>query len=249
MNLKLILGSIAIAACGFAGCYQSNPPAVAVAPAVGAEERADPLPKQPTAPEAKHNRIPDGGKFAFPDDLGGKALAKTLTPVTPPRMPVSEPAKQKERRLPTYLDSPTPPLFDAASSMPRLPMPDAKPARPTPLPDRVPSDFGGLIPQLPSRSELAAGPLTRTEARNVNVIAELTPLSTRPVSDRAPLTDPTIEFTAQSVINPKLPVRTEPIGFLRINLPDPFEHVEAARPRTPIVENPNRSLGNPPPPK
>jgi hypothetical protein len=245
-----IIGLIAATACGVAGCNQSSPPAVAVAPAEAAEVQSTPATKvPPAAAEPKVDRIADGGRFTFPDDAGGKALAKLVTPPTPAPMPASVPVVQKERHLPIFLDAPAPATFDAASSPPRLPLPDAKPARPTPLPDRVPPDIGGLFTQLPARGEFATGPLTRTEARTVNVPPKLAPLAQRPVADRAPLTDPTIDFTARSVINPNLPLRTEPTGFLRINLPDPFENVEAAKPRTPVVENPNRSLGHPPPMK
>jgi hypothetical protein len=89
----------------------------------------------------------------------------------------------------------------------------------------------------------------RRDGRDVSKPADLPILSNRPVPDRAPLTDPTLEFTARSVISVSLPLRSVQVGFLRIALPDPFEHAEAARPRTPVVENPNRSLGNPPPPR
>jgi hypothetical protein len=241
--------AIAMVAIGISGCSQSSPPAVAVAPAVVAEEKPAPVAKDQPLAEGKAERIADGGTFSFPDDAGGKALTKLVTPPVPAPMPVVVPFVPKERRLPAFLDAPSSAAFDAASSPPRLPLPDAKPARPTPLPDRVPTELGGLFPQLPARGEFATGPLARTEAQNVNAPQELPPLSQRPVADRAPLTDPTIDFTARSVINPNPPLRTEPTGFLRINLPDPFEHVEAAKPRTPVIENPNRSLGSPPPMK
>jgi hypothetical protein len=45
------------------------------------------------------------------------------------------------------------------------------------------------------------------------------------------------------VISAMLPLRIDPTGFIRINLPDPFENADAAKPRTPIVEDPNRALG------
>jgi hypothetical protein len=150
---------------------------------------------------------------------------------------------RKERVLPQYLDAPSPTLADASDAMPRLPLPSTKPARPTPLPDRVPTELGALIPQLPLRAELQTGPLTRQDSRDVSKPAELPVLSQRPVADRAPLTDPTLEFTAQSVISAMLPLRIDPTGFIRINLPDPFENADAAKPRTPIVEDPNRALG------
>jgi hypothetical protein len=244
-----ILGLIATAACGVAGCNQSAPPVIAVAPAEAAEVQSTPPTKAPPAADPKVERVPDGGTYSFANDTGGKALAKLVTPPAPASMPAGVPVVQKERRLPMFLDAPAPAAFDAASSPPRLPLPKAKPARPMPLPDRVPPDLGGMFAQLPDRPEFATGPLTRTEARNVNVPPELPPLSQRPIADRAPLTDPTIDFTARSVVSPNLPLRTETTGFLRINLPDPFENFEAAKPRTPVVENPNRSLGNPPPPR
>jgi hypothetical protein len=244
-----ILGSFALAACGVAGCNQATPPAVAVVPAeVTTTQAAPATPAQPV-PDVKVDRISDGGKFTFPDDIGGKSLAKIVTPPVPAAMPAAVALTQRDRPIPDILNSAPPQSFDATSVMPRLPMPETRPVRPAPLPDRVPIDIGVTLATLPARSELATGPLTRVEARNVNIPVELPLLSSRPVSDRAPLTDPTIEFTAQSAISSNLPLRTEPTGFMRINLPDPFENTEAAKPRTPIVENPNRSLGNPPAPK
>jgi hypothetical protein len=249
--IRLARASLANAALAIsvAGCGPTNPPAVAVAPAEAAAAQLPLAAKDQPAVERKPERIPDGGTFTFPDDAGGKALTKLVAPPVPTPMPIAVPVVPTERRLPAFLDAPTPSTFDAASAPPRLPLPEAKPARPTALPERTPPDFGGLLPQLPPRGEFATGPLTRTEARNVNVPPELPPLSPRPVADRGPLTDPTTDFTARSVINPNLPLRTEPTGFVRISLPDPFEHADAARPRTPVVENPNRSLGNPPPPR
>jgi hypothetical protein len=240
---------LAAGAVGLFGCGQSSPPAVAVVPVAAEEAKADPVVKDRPEPKADNAPIPDGGSFPFPDDAGGKALAKSVTPPLPSPMPPSAPAVPNERKLPAYLDTPTPPLADAASSPPLLPMPDAKPIRPSPLTDRVPSDIDGACPLLPSRSELPTGPLTRQESIDIAKPADLPILSSRPVTDRAPLSDPTTEFTAQSVISSALPLRTEPTGFLRINLPDPFEHADAAKPRTPIVDDPNRSLGIPPPPR
>jgi hypothetical protein len=87
------------------------------------------------------------------------------------------------------------------------------------------------------------------EGRDPSKPAELPLLSSKPVPDRASLADPTVEFTARSVISIVLPLRADPAGFVRINLPDPFEHAAAAKPRTTVPEDPNRSLGSPPPPK
>jgi hypothetical protein len=228
---------------GVSGCGQSAPPAAAVASVEVTEAKDVAVAKDPAAPEPKTEApIPDGGSFPFPEDLGGKALAKNLAPVVPPPMRAEVPIVPKERKLPAFLDAPAPALPDPTSAPPRLPLSPVKEVRPSALPDRVPADLGGSLPQLPTRAELPTGPLTRQQGLDVTKPADLPMLSSRPVPDRAPLTDPTIEFTAQSVISPTLPLRTEPTPFIRINLPDPFEHADAAKVRTPVVVDPNRSL-------
>lgn len=235
----------AIAAAGLTSCNQSPaPPAVVAAPAV-AEAKAGPAAEGAPDrgnPPAKADPLADGGTFAFPDDAGGKALAKALPPAAPPAMPAAIPVTPRERRVPAFLDAPVPPLPDAASSPPRLALSPTREPRPLPLPDRVPLDLGGVVPDLPARPELFTGSLTRTEGRDVSQPADLPPLSAKPVADRAPLADPTVEFTAASVISPTLPLRTDPTGFVRMNLPDPFENTDAAKVRTPVVEDANRVL-------
>ena len=239
---RLLLAALAA---GLTSCNQSPaPPAAAIAPAVvdpdGEPTKGNQSIKQIAMAEPAP--VADGGAFAFPDDAGGKALAKTLPPTVPPAMPASTPVAPREPKLPDFLVAPAPPLPDAASSPPRLALAPTREPRPVPLPDRVPLDLGGVIPDLPTRPELVTGSLTRTEGRDVSQPAALPPLSPKPVADRAPLTDPTAEFTAASVISPTLPLRTEPTGFVRINLPDPFENTDAAKVRTPVAEDPNRVL-------
>jgi hypothetical protein len=232
-----------------AGCGQSPaPPAVAEVPAVA--EAPDPTKHEP-APTTKADSapLPDGGTFPFPDDAEGKALAKTLAPAPLPPIPPAGPVMPRERKLPAFLDAPAPAPPGTASIAPRLSLPAGKEVLPAPLPERVPRDLGGSLPQLPARDELPTGPLIRQPGPDISKPADLPILSSRPVTDRAPLTDPTLEFTARSVISLNLPLRSTPLGFLRIALPDPFEHADAARARTPVVENPNRSLGSPPAPR
>jgi hypothetical protein len=237
------------AAVGLTSCGRSpSPPATVVV-----VDPSDSMKVADPGEVAKNDPAPltDGGSFPFPDDAGGKALAKTLAPAAPAPapMPAAVPAAPRKRRLPAYLDLPTPPLPDAASSPPRLALPPTRQVRPIPLPDRVPLDLGGVVPDLPGRPDLPIGSLTRTESRDVSRPADLPVLSPKPVPDRAPLADPTAEFTAASVISPTLPLRTEPAGFIRINLPDPFENADSAKVRTPVVEDPNRVLASPPPPR
>jgi len=255
--LRLLRSTLAAGLVATAGCGHSPTPgpAVAVAPAevVAGEERRE-LQKEVSAesasvPRAEQATTPSGGTFRFPDDSGGKALAQMLAPPAPPKLPPDEPARPRERKVPGLLDVSRLQSTDPGAPVPRLSLPGSNGLRPTALPDRVPSHLGGVFPSLPERAELPTGPLTRREGPDVTRPLEAPILSPRPVADRAPLTDPTLEFTARSVISPSLPLRTEPAGFVRINLPDPFEHAAAAKPRTPVVEDPNRVLGTVPPPK
>jgi hypothetical protein len=253
MSKRMRFVGIALLTAAVAGCDRSpSPPAVAVAaaPATDAQpagpRTAKPAPADGPAPEPAP--VPDGGSFSFPDDSGGKALAKTLAPTTPPAPPVG-PASPRERTARNFAASPAPPPAAPTGPPPRLVLGATNGVRPAPLPDRVPPDLGGPFPELPPRADLPTGPGVRVEGRDSSKAAELPLLSNKPVPDRAPLSDPTAEFTARSVISPVLPLRAEPAGFVRINLPDPFEHAAAAKPRTPWAEDPNRSLGSPPPPK
>jgi hypothetical protein len=227
------------------------PPAEAVAPVADAVADGRATAPAAPAPAVKPDPAPitDGGTFPFPDDAGGKALAKTLTPAAPPPLPTPAATGPRGRELPATIADPSPPAADPPATPPRLALAPSRSIRPAPLPDRVPADLGGPFPDLPTRPVPPAGPLMRTEGRDVSRPAELPILSHQPVPDRAPLADPTLEFTARSVISPVLPLRTDPAGFVRFDLPDPFEHAAAARPRTPVVEDPSRSLGSPPPPR
>jgi hypothetical protein len=233
-----------------AGCGKSQPPAAATV--MPAPEPAVEGPSKAESPAVEQIPMPrviaDGGSFAFPDDSGGRLLAKTLPPSNPPTLTDPTPAAPKPRKLAAFLDAPSVPTTDPGPVVPRLPLPAAKEVRPTALPDRVPTDFAPDRPLLPERGELATGPLTKQAGPDPATPTEVPVLSAKPVPDRASLADPTIEFTARSVISPMLPLRTQPAGFLRFNLPDPFEYSAAARPPA-ASEDPNRALGTIPPPR
>ena len=117
-----------------------------------------------------------------------------------------------------------------------------------PLPDRVPLELAQTFPNLPERIEFPVGSLTKWEMLDVKQPAPLSILA-RLTPDRASLDDPTLEFTAQSILNNKLPLRSTEAPFVKVNLPDPFENVEAAKVKVAIKQDPLTALGNPPPPK
>jgi hypothetical protein len=66
----------------------------------------------------------------------------------------------------------------------------------------------------------------------------LLPILARPVVDRASLDDPSGDASQAAALASSVPERTNPAPFLRLNLPDPFEHRNAARLRTPLPESP-----------
>jgi hypothetical protein len=83
-------------------------------------------------------------------------------------------------------------------------------------------------PVLPQQNELPAGKRIKTPGPDFTKPPAL-PVLARPQSDREPLTDPTLEAGTQAALTAFLPVRTRPAPFLRLNLPDPFEHSYVSR--------------------
>jgi hypothetical protein len=59
------------------------------------------------------------------------------------------------------------------------------------------------------------------------------------------LGDPTPEVSLAAVLAQPVPVRSAPAPFLRLNLPDPFEHAQAVRLRTLPAEDPTPPVAFP----
>jgi hypothetical protein len=142
------------------------------------------------------------------------------------------------------LESPSLPLPTNPVALPRLP-----PAKGTsPLQPRLVliETLGGtpLEPRLPQTMALPAGELTRLPSVDVNQPVPL-PILGRPLSDRAPVEDVTVEASSAAVVAATPPQRTQPAPFMRNNLPDPFEfrHPVGA-PKIP-AEQANPPIGSP----
>jgi hypothetical protein len=69
------------------------------------------------------------------------------------------------------------------------------------------------------------------------------------VRDRVSVADPSAEISARSILKRQNPARLNPVPFAPANLPDPFEHAEAVRLRTPWPESPEPPLFVVPPTK
>jgi hypothetical protein len=183
--------------------------------------------KADTAPAPDPDPDP-AGTFAFPDDSGGKIFAKILPPPEPGRLPPERKTGPKPRKGLAALEQPEPPLAAPAATIPGVAQPKRSPLRPRPLPDAAPLAFLHDDPAVPQRPELPPAVLVRQRARDVNELLALAP-QVKPVADRAPLDDPTAEFSTQRAAADQPAMRSTPVPFTRVNLPDPFENRAATK--------------------
>ncbi len=244
-----LLTVIVVGLLGSAGCGR---PLVSAAPQMGGtkgEERTAHLAKSgnPTAEKAPKA---DPGGFRFPDDRGGRLLARLLPP--PEKSAVSPTISTGPRRAPasSALEQPAQPL-PAASGGSRPPLahylPVEKPSRalrPGHLPEDWPLTGYRIDPLPPQVHSFLAGERTRTPSADVNRPLPL-PLLAQPVIDRASLEDPTGEASVAAALARILPSRTNPAPFLRLTLPDPFEYRNTVRVRTPPPEDATPAGGAP----
>jgi hypothetical protein len=245
MNYRLLIlvPLLGVIACGKQAASVGSPqPVVAAEPSDG--DKIESAPKK----EAPASALAAGGSFKFTDDEAGKIFSKILVPTSPPPLSPLASKGQSERILPAGIAEPRPASLPSSLVPVRIPLPPRVDARPSPLPERVPVDFTGLQPDRPEHIKLPVGGLTRLPTPDVKQPVTV-PILGRPVPDRASLDDPTAEFTASSVFNKNLPLRTTTAPFVKTNLPDPFENSEAAKVKIAPKEDPATSLGNPPPPK
>jgi hypothetical protein len=177
------------------------------------------------------------GTFAFGDDSSGRILGRVLPPTEPARLAVDSRTSPKPRGELPGLERPEIPTAPPATSLPKLPPPKRQPLRPRGLPEATP--LGDMIEDIttPERPELPAGKRIRTPSRDVNLPVDL-PMQARYQPDRAPFDDPTADLSLEKANAQAPPLRTTPAPFVRMNLPEPFEHravVRTAAPAPPVV--------------
>ena len=111
----------------------------------------------------------------------------------------------------------------------------------------------GKVKDVTRESFVEAGNIELASADATDLVTALrrgeVPILARPTVTRASLDDPTEEFTALSILSDKLPLRATTAPFVKVNLPDPTENVEAAKVKVVVSEDPIKSIGNPPPPR
>jgi hypothetical protein len=190
----------------------------------------------PAAEDKNVGGEPLGGDgFRFPDDQGGQLLSKLLAPADRPA-PVTFTAEPKALPPSAAVEQPTPPLPPAAVNPPHLPPGKEPPAaRPAPLPEESPLLACRLASVPPQVQQLPAGERVRTPAPDPNQPVAL-PVLGLATPDRASLDDPTADLSLAAALAAPMPLRSNPAPFLRLNLPDPYEHRSAARVRSPLPE-------------
>src|SRR5262249_50469033 len=145
-------------------------------------------------------------------------------------------AEPKARSGPPAVENPDLPL--PATTIPgpsSIPNPKAKPVRPTLIEKEPPLSRQRFELAEPDLVKLPAGPKIAWPSPDVNQPIPL-PILARQVQDRASLDDPSGDASLAAALAPTVPDRTTPAPFLKLNLPDPFEHRNAVRLRTVLPE-------------
>ena len=214
------------------GCGRS---AVVVAP------EGTSLADEPVVARGKADE-PADTSFTFPEDAGGELLAKVLPPKEPqvPRPNRVEPrgvTSASQRMKPPSL-----PLPPSHASLPRLPAS----APSAPLHPRLILDetLGGIpdalvLPQIPSFPDFGR---IRVPSPDVHEPLAL-PIVGQPVSDRASLDDPTDDASTAAALSAPIPARTTKAPFLKLTLPDPYDHRRTGVPA--LEESKEFPLGSP----
>lgn len=188
---------------------------------------------------------PAPATFEFADDTGGKILSRILPPGEPAKMPPDAKTGPQARSRPVAIEQPDAPTSPPITMLPKLP-----PATRSSLRPHLPAEkdpLAGLLQEVdtPRRPELPEGGLIRTPSRDVNLPIDL-PNQSRYLADRAPLDDPTADFSLEQATNRPQPLRETPAPFIRINLPEPFENRASVKA---VVPEPGVSAPTPLPPK
>lgn len=169
----------------------------------------------------------EAAPFRFPEDAGGRLLAKVLPPkdAEPTRLQQMPPPSRRSPASDTsspYAKLPSLPLPSSHSAMPRLPQDTRRASlHPTLVLDET---LGSLpdtlvLPQAPSLPECRR---VRVASLDVNEPIPL-PILARPMSDRASLDDPTVDVSSAAAIAAPIPARTKKAPFLKLTLPDPYD--------------------------
>jgi hypothetical protein len=162
-----------------------------------------------------------------------------LTPAGPSRLPGLGNAATKPRSAVPATERLDFPLTVPKPDAPRVSFVKTSNLRPHLLTETAPLAFMREDPDVPLRPEPESLALVREPSQRVHSPASL-PVQAKQLADRASLEDPTMEFSLERATANPAPLRTAPLPFMRLNLPEPFEHRATAKPidREPAVVAP-----------
>jgi hypothetical protein len=182
----------------------------------------------------------EGGQFHFAKDRGGKFLAELLPPSENlPRLASDRPTGPRPSLTPPILRRPGLPWPEnqaiAATARPGLP---PRLMRPRPVAEEVPLALAFPEPVTPEQPLLAAGERAREASPDLREPLPL-PVLGQKQPELPAAEDPTSDASARVALAPLSLTRMKPAPFLRLNLPDPFEHRLAVRLRREPSEDPS----------
>jgi hypothetical protein len=199
------------------------------------EAEREPAPASTNQPQSPGEIVEETGS-GFPTDRGGALLAEVLSPSGKGRSN-SAAVMSPHRQLARDPEPPLSPLSlgDAPLPHPALEKP-LKLQRPAEIPDGPPLVDRLASPPLPQKQPLPAGARLRVPSPDVNQPPPL-PYLGQPKPDRAPLDDPTVDASLALALTLSPPLRMMPAPFIRLFLPNPFEHRDTGRLRQPLEES------------
>jgi hypothetical protein len=172
----------------------------------------------------------------LPKDKGSKLVESFLRPPDA-ALPLFRTRPRRLRAAP-FLEKPALPTTQFQGNPLRMVTKlSGKPIRPHAVPEDVPLYGKRTSPRLPGDIQLPAAALVQWPSPNADELPSL-PTLAQQQPDRASLADPTGEASTAVALEAAIPLRTSPAPFVRVNLPDPFEHRETVRLRTPPPEDP-----------
>lgn len=192
-----------------------------------------------------------GTGFVFPPDSDSLFRDRLVPPAD--KTTLEQPNQRLVPRpmpTPRYLERPELPVPAVSPELPSLPLPTSAVAvRPHPLAEEPPLSRSFELPVAPGAEELPAGARVRLPGVDIDQPVPLPLLGQQQPEPLAGM-DPTAEFSQAAALAAPLPDRVNPAPFLRLNLPDPFEHSHTVQLRQPPVEDstPSASAQRPPRP-
>jgi hypothetical protein len=220
--IYLLLAAFLLVGCG------RSVPAVTLNP-TGAAESGGTNQAPPSSTNLSQDADSEVG-FRFTDDRGGKLLASLLPPTQQQSsLPSDRPTSPAILPTPRNLERITLPLPTSEAQPPRS-IPSVRPrsVRPRAVPDGLPLADYRAAPVLPEHLEMPACLLAREWSPDVEAPVNL-PILAQKAAESSSTDDATGEVTTAAALATVPPQRATPAPFLRMTVPDPFEHRKTVR--------------------